>query len=99
MCNLKCFLLTLIFVISGCSGLKVIDPNKPDNKGTLQLDYSGSLPQLVGTYTCTMVGANGHRVYATGKTEDEAQKQAIEKCQNETVISFCNDSKISCEKN
>ena len=83
----------------GCSGLKVVDPNKPDNKGTLQVDYSGGVPKLVGTFTCTMVGANGKRVYASGKSEDEARKEAIAKCREQTLVSFCDSSKISCEKN
>jgi hypothetical protein len=87
------------FFILGCSGLKVVNPNKPNNKGTLQLDYSSGSPKLVETYTCTMVGANGKRVYATGKSESEARKEAIAKCQDQTVISFCKSSKISCEKN
>ncbi|WP_413578137.1 hypothetical protein ACLVWU_06300 [Bdellovibrio sp. HCB290] len=86
-------------ILSGCAGMKVVDPNKPDNKGTLQVDYSGGSPKLVGTYTCTMVGANGKRVYATGKSTEEARQEAIAKCQDQTVISFCKDSKISCEKN
>jgi hypothetical protein len=46
-----------------------------------------------------MVGANGKRVYATGKSESEARQEAIAKCQDQTVISFCKSSKISCEKN
>lgn len=89
----------LIFSLLGCSGITVVDPNKPNNKGTLQVDYSSGTPKLVGTYTCTMVGANGKRVYATGKSEDEARQEAIAKCQDQTVISFCKSSKISCEKN
>ncbi len=86
-------------IISGCSGLKVVDPNKPDNTGTLQVDYSGGGLKLVGTSTCTMVGANGKRIYATGKSEAEARQEAIAQCQNETVLSFCKVSKISCERN
>ncbi len=77
----------------------VVDPNKPNNKGTMQLDYSDGSLKLVGTYTCSIVGANGRRVYATGKNEEEARKEAIAKCQSQTVISFCNNSKMSCEKN
>ncbi|WP_413587096.1 hypothetical protein [Bdellovibrio sp. HCB274] len=88
-----------LLILSGCAGMKVVDPNKPDNKGTLQVDYSGGTPKLVGTYTCTMVGANGKRVYAIGKSEDEARQEAIAKCQDQTVISFCKSSRISCEKN
>lgn len=90
-------LLTSFFC--GCAGLKVIDPNKPDNKGMLQVDYSGGSPKLVETYTCTMVGANGKRVYATGKSENEAREEVIARCQDQTVLSFCKISKISCEKN
>lgn len=92
-------LATIVLFAQGCAGLKVIDPNKPDTKGTLQVDYTDGDIKLVGTYTCTMVGANGKRVYATGKSEEEARKEAIAKCQSETVVSFCNVSKISCEKN
>ena len=76
-----------------------MNPNKPDNKGTQQLDYSSGSPKLVETYSCTMVGANGKRVYATGKSENEASSIAIAKCQDMTALSFCKISKISCEKN
>ena len=94
------FVLTVhLLFLSACSGLKVVDPNKPKTQGTLQLDYSGGSPKLVETYSCTMVGANGKRVYATGKSEDEARTEAIAKCQDQTAISFCKTSKISCEKN
>lgn len=79
--------------------MTVVDPNKPDNKGMLQVDYSGGTPKLVGTYTCTMVGANGKRVYATGKSEEEARQEAIAKCRDQTVISFCGVARVSCEKN
>lgn len=83
----------------GCAGVKVVNPNEPDTKGTMQVDYSGGTPKLVGTYTCTMVGANGNRVYATAKSESEAREQAIAKCQDQTVISFCKSARISCKKN
>ncbi len=83
----------------GCAGMKVVDPSKPATKGTLQLDLSKGSPKLVATHTCTMVGANGKRVYATGKSEKEARKEAIAKCQDQTTVSFCKVSKISCEKN
>ncbi len=86
-------------LLMGCAGMKVIDPNKPDTKGTMAVDWSGSSPKLVGTYTCTMVGANGKRVYATGKSENEAREEAIARCQDQTLISFCKASRISCEKN
>jgi hypothetical protein len=79
--------------------MTVVDPNKPNNKGTLQVDYSDGSPKLVETYTCTMVGANGKRVYATGKTEKEAREEAIARCQDQTAISFCKVARVSCEKN
>lgn len=97
--KLNGFLITVSFLFMGCAGVKVVDPNKPNNKGTLQVDWSGGSPKLVGTFTCTMVGANGKRVYATGKSEDEARKEAIAKCQDQTLVSFCKSSKMSCEKN
>lgn len=87
------------FLMNGCASLKVVDPNKPKNTGTLQLDLSSGAPKLVETYTCTMVGANGKRVHATGKTEEDARQEAIAKCQDQTMVSFCKSSKISCEKN
>ena len=93
------YLTLLTFCFTGCAGMKVIDPNKPDNKGTLQLDYSSGSPKLVETYTCTMVGANGKRVFATGKSENEARESVIAKCQDQTMVSFCKVSKMSCEKN
>lgn len=93
------YMTALAILLSGCSGLKVVDPNKPDTKGTLQVDYSGGTPRLVGTYTCTMVGANGQRVFATGKSEEAAREAVIGKCQEQTVVSFCRSSRISCDKN
>lgn len=92
------FALLTSFLLA-CSGIKVVDSSKPDNKGLLQLDYSSGSPKLVETYSCTMVGANGKRVHATGKSEKEARDQAIAKCQDQTLISFCKTSKISCKKN
>ena len=90
------FVSSILILFQGC-GLKVIHPDQPNEKGTLALDYKTG--KLVGTYTCTMVGANGNRVFATGKSEDEARKEVISKCQSQTLISFCEVSKMSCEKN
>lgn len=92
------FIAAVTFLLSSC-GLKVIYPNRPDTKGTLMVDYSGDTPKLVGTYTCTMVGGNGQRVFATDKTEESARAEVIKKCQDLTVISFCTVSRISCDKN
>ena len=79
--------------------MTVVDPNKPKNKGALQLDLSGNSPKLVETYTCTIVAANGKRLYAVGKSEEEARKEVIARCQDQTLISTCNLSKTVCEKN
>ena len=92
----KIILIGVFIVLQSC-GLKVIHPDRPDEKGTLIYDYKTG--KLVGTYSCTMVGANGKRVYATAKSEDEARKEAVLKCQDQTLASFCKDSKMSCEKN
>ncbi len=92
----KLFLASLLILFNGC-GLKVINPHRPDEKGTLMLDHETG--KLVGTFTCTMVGGNGKRLYATGKSEAEARKEVLAKCQSETLISFCKDSKMSCDKN
>lgn len=89
--------ITFLFILLQSCGLKVIHPDRPNETGTLM--YDSTTGKLVSTYTCTMVGANGKRVYATAKTEEEAQKEAILKCQDQTLISFCKDSKMSCQKN
>jgi len=88
---------SLLILLPGCAGLKVIHPDRPSEKGTLAYDHQTR--KLVETHTCTMVGANGKRVFATGKTEDDARKEATAKCQDQTVVSFCKNSKMSCEKN
>ena len=88
---------SLLILLHACAGMKVIHPDRPSEKGTLAYDHQTG--KLVVTYTCTMVGANGKRVYATGKSEDEARQEAISKCQDQTLVSFCKNSKMSCEKN
>ncbi len=93
------YVFSAVLLVAGCAGLKVVDPNKPSNKGTLQLDLSSGSPKLVETYSCTMVGANGKRVHGLGKSENEAREQTLAKCQEQTLVSFCKVSKISCEKN
>lgn len=97
---IKCILLlALLIPFLGCEGMKVVDSNQQENKGTLQLDYSGGSPKLVATYSCTMVAANGRRVLATAKSEAEARQEVIAKCQSQTVVSLCKSAKISCAKN
>lgn len=87
----------LLILLQACSGMKVVHPDRPNEQGTLIYDQQTG--KLVSSYTCTMVGSNGKRVFATGKSEDEARKEAISKCQDQTVISFCKSAKISCQKN
>lgn len=83
--------------VLGCAGMKVVDPQKSKDQGTLQLDYSGGAVRLVGTVGCTMVAANGQRVYAREKTEDEARREVIAKCRDKTVVSFCESARVECE--
>lgn len=85
------------YLLTACAGLKMIHPNRPNEKGTLAYDYQTG--KFVATHTCTMVGSNGNRVYATAKSEEEARKEVISKCQDQTLVSFCEISKMSCEKN
>ncbi len=85
-------------LLSGC-GLKVINPaDQNPNKGTLALDMSGDGPKLVETFTCKLV-SQGTRFFGFGKTEDDARKDAMGKCQSRTLLSFCEKEKITCEKN
>jgi hypothetical protein len=84
-------------LLVGC-GLKVIDPNAPNNKGTLALDTSGGGLKLVETYTCKL-DSMGKHYYAVGKTEDEARQEALAKCRDGAVLSFCKIENAKCEKN
>ena len=88
----------LLFI--GCAGMKVVNPNDQNkNAGTLALDLSNGKPQLVGTITCSIVASNGNRVSAIGKTEDQARKEALAKCRDQTVVSFCEPANLKCDKN
>ena len=83
----------------GCAGIKVVNPNdKNQNEGTKMLDLSGGEIKVVDTYSCTIV-SQGKKSTAIGKTEEEARKEAIAKCQDRTVISFCKKCKSNlCEE-
>ena len=83
----------------GCSGMKVIDPNKPNNQGTRQLEIKDGSLHLAETFTCTMVAGNGKRVYAVKKTENEARQEAIAQCRDQTLVSVCRPETVKCEKN
>ncbi len=87
----------LVLFLTGC-GLKVINPNDPDNTGTLALDASGGNLKLVGTFTCK-IESMGKRFFAVGKTEEEAQAEAIAKCKDNTLLSFCESKNVTCTKN
>ena len=89
-----------LILFSGCAGIKVINPNDQNkNAGTMALDLTNGKPRLVETYTCKIVASNGNRVSAIGKSEVEAQKEALAKCRDQTVISFCELKNVKCEKN
>lgn len=62
----------------------------------MTLDQNG---KLVGTFTCSIVASNGKRVSAIGKTEDEARKETLAKCQDKTVISVCLSKNTKCVRN
>ncbi|MFS4460167.1 hypothetical protein [Bdellovibrio sp. HCB2-146] len=88
----------LISIATGC-GLKVINPNDQNkNEGTLALDVSDGKVGLVATYTCKLVSM-GNRFSALGKTEEDARKEVLAKCQGHTLLSFCKAEKITCVKN
>ncbi|MEK6775133.1 MAG: hypothetical protein AABY64_14425 [Bdellovibrionota bacterium] len=98
--NWKMVFCSSVLLFSGCAGIKVINPNDQNkNEGTLALDLASGKPKLVATYTCKIVASNGNRVSAIGKTEEEAQKEALAKCRDQTVISFCESKNLKCTKN
>lgn len=89
-----------LLLFSGCAGVKVINPNDQNkDTGTLALDLTSGKPKFVETYTCKIVASNGKKVSAIGKTEAEAQKEALAKCRDQTAISFCESKNLKCYKN
>lgn len=86
-----------VLVLASC-GMKVINPNEPNNKGTMQLDMSDGTPRLVPTYTCKLESM-GNRFYSVKKTEAEAREDVLGKCHSRTMLSFCKAENIKCEKN
>lgn len=93
----KILLVVILTIGTGC-GLKVINPNEPNNKGTMALDMSSGSPKLVATYTCKLQWM-GNRFSAVGKTEAEARTEVVAKCQDRTLISNCKADNAKCEKN
>ncbi len=90
---------SLIVLLAGCSGMKVINPND-ENKdaGTKMLDFSDGSLKIVSTYSCKLESM-GHKFNALGKTEKEARIEVLAKCHDRTVISFCKEDQIKCTKN
>lgn len=87
----------MLAVFTGC-GLKVINPNEPNNTGTLALDVTSGSPKLVGTYTCQLQSM-GNRFSAVGKTEAEAKSEVVAKCKDRTLLSSCKADNAKCAKN
>lgn len=94
------FLLGLMALhISGCSGLKVVQPtHEPEQLETKILDMSTGTPRLVSAHKCWL-SSMGDQFSALAKTEEEARKEVLAKCRDHSVISNCDSSVIICNKN
>ena len=91
--------LSLLF---GCSGMKVVHPDeKNKNAGTKMVDWSGGTPKIISTYSCSIVAvtADNKKVTAIGKTEAEARKEALAKCKDQILLSFCREENVKCVQN
>lgn len=90
-----------LFLLSACSGMKVINPIDPatQNAGTKAIDYSSGTPKIVSTFTCSIVASNGKRVSAIGKSEAEARTEALARCRDQTIVSFCLEKNLRCAPN
>lgn len=93
------FALAIAASFAGCAGMKVVTPEEQENKGTKQLDFSGGSLKVVDTYTCSIVAGNGKRVSAIGKTEEDTRNEAMAKCRDQTLVSFCKVENVRCVKN
>lgn len=91
---------TILLLLSACAGVKVINPNDDfeKNKNTKMLDISGGSLKVVSTYTCKL-NSMGNKISVIGKTEDEARKEVIAKCQDRTLISVCKPEEVKCSAN
>lgn len=95
----RTYLGVALLTMSGCAGLKVINPNEQNKEeGTRILDWSGGQPKIESTFSCQLK-SGGKRFSAIGKTEEEARKEVLARCHDGTVISFCQSTKINCFKN
>lgn len=88
----------MIVLFTGCSGLKVVNPEEEKDKDTKMLDFSSGKPQIVSTYSCRMHNM-GKWVTALGKTEKEARAEVLAKCRDTTIISICEENKVTCKQN
>jgi hypothetical protein len=100
----KASMVSLGFILcafTGCSGMKVINPNDPatKNAGTKTLDFSSGAPKIVSTFTCSIVAADGKRVSAIGKSEAAARQEALAKCHDQTAVSICREENLKCAAN
>ena len=93
--NLIC-LMPLLF--TACAGMKVINPNEPNNKGTLAVDATGGSLRLVSTHTCNLKSM-GKSFSAVGKTQAEARSEVINLCKDRTLISSCKPESVECSQN
>jgi hypothetical protein len=90
-----------LFLSLGC-GMKVVRPDEKDkNAGTKMVDWSGGKPKIVSTYSCSIVvvANNNEKVIAIGKTEDEARKEVLAKCRDQTLVSICLEKNVKCVAN
>lgn len=83
------------FIVLSCSGLKIKNPEHSQNDGVKAIDWSGGMPKIVDTYSCSIVASNGQRVSAIGKSESEARKETLAKCRDKTIVSFCIEKNIN----
>lgn len=89
----------IVSALVGCAGMKVIHPNDVNhNAGTMALDVTGGKIAIVETYSCKLESM-GNRFTGVGKTEDEARREAVARCQDRTMLSFCKPEKAKCVKN
>lgn len=85
----------------GCSGMKVVRPGENKNADTKMVDWSSGTPKIVSTYSCSIVAVtnDNKKVTAIGKSEAEARKEAIAKCRDQIMLSFCREENVKCVKN
>ena len=65
------------------------------------VDWTGSTTKIVSTYSCSIVTvtADNKKVTAIGKTEAEARKEALAKCKDQILLSFCREENVKCVQN